>query len=89
MAASEKQPPRVQIFGIGRESCASAYEPGQDVERTVWVLGFWSGMNTATASTRGDQTDGLGILAEVKLRCSRSPSKLLAQAAYEVWEIAP
>lgn len=62
-------------------SCASAGERViNDVTINYWILGFWTGMNTATASQVGRSTDTKGVLGEVKLYCDAHPSATITEA---------
>lgn len=76
---------KVYVYGVGRESCARAFLPSRSTEREAWVMGYWSGLNTAAQSMAGHDTEIDGILAEVKLRCNRRPATELMQAVLDVW----
>jgi hypothetical protein len=82
-------------FGRGGQSCASWIHdplPGDN-----WIMGFWSGMNAMDQSFRhardgwsgggrtGENTDGRGILSEVRKVCQDKPSASLLEVVQEVY----
>jgi hypothetical protein len=87
--ASQAQPqPQTNMtmeFGIGRLSCAN-WNNLTDGEGNAWILGYWAGMNIYSDNHLvGHLTDGLGILAEVRLLCRQHPSMPILQAANTVY----
>ena len=74
---------QVLSFGVGSSSCASwKLNNNNDHAGKMWILGFWSGLNSAADTTNfvGIDTDGPAILAEVGLICASSPSMKLQDA---------
>ena len=81
---------KATLFGKGATSCATAMNPQTKMESRAWVLGFWSGLNSAASMDRkngavGDSTDALGVIGEVELECANNPSQVLAQAVFNVY----
>jgi hypothetical protein len=80
---------------VGDQSCAAWTQrllgTVQEQADRVWIIGFWSGLNMATAhrtgrnSMAGGDTDGPGIVGEVRKECSSSPSTSLSQAIVNVF----
>lgn len=74
------------LMGSGNSSCASWLENDEvELVGASWLMGFWSGMNAVTNQLVGSTTDSQGRLAEVKMVCVKQPSKLLVDAAIEVY----
>ena len=68
-------------------SCATAFADGNLNESVKWwVLGVWTGLNAATGSNTGANTDSNGMIGELKLRCSQYPSHLLMGETLYVWQ---
>src|ERR1700738_3905648 len=73
----------VDMIGIGSMSCAH-WRSSQEhqLEGTVWIYGFWTGLNYVAAAS--DQTqakiDVAKIVAEVDKTCARQTSQTLANA---------
>jgi hypothetical protein len=78
----------VDMIGIGRMSCAH-WESTQAHQRegTIWVYGFWTGLNYVAAAS--DQTqaniDVAAIVAQVEKTCARQTSQTLASAAWTTY----
>ena len=78
----------VDMIGIGRMSCAH-WESTQAHQRegTIWVYGFWTGLNYVAAAS--DQTqaniDVAAIVAQVEKTCARQTSQTLAGAAWTTY----
>jgi hypothetical protein len=76
------------MFGIGRSSCATWQSSLRyRYEGEAWILGFWSGLNSFNTqdSAVGSQTDGEGVIAEVKKVCDKGPSTSLSDAVEVVY----
>src|ERR1700682_4718329 len=74
----------VEMIGIGGLSCAHWRSTKEHLlEGTVWIYGFWTGLNYVAAAS--DQTqakiDMAAIVVEVEKTCARQTSKTLARAA--------
>jgi hypothetical protein len=50
-----------------------------------WILGYWSGLNTAKNGLVGDKTTANGVIGEVKLYCTAHPSLDLPQATFDTY----
>lgn len=45
----------------------------------MWIFGFWTGLSYGTGNVNvGRSTDSLGIVAEIKASCLKTPSELLS-----------
>ena len=81
------------IFGPMRsgESLVCADLPEVDAATTAkvnyWILGYWSGLNTAKNSLVGDKTTANGVIGEVKLYCTAHPSLDLPQATLDTFNV--
>ena len=79
------------IFGPMRngESLVCADLPEIDAVTTAkvnyWILGYWSGLNTAKNSLVGDKTTANGVIGEVNLYCAAHPSLDLPQATFDTF----
>lgn len=73
----------VQGYGIGLRSCATwmASESSQRAGEN-WILGAWTGMNLKNPKSNivGVNSDGNGILGEVRNYCVQKPSAMLLEA---------
>ena len=78
----------INLAGIGSRSC-SYWLSGRDhkLEGTVWIYGFWSGLNYVAASSQQDQPklNGAAIIAAVEAVCREKPSQILAAAAWTAY----
>lgn len=72
----------ITVFGIGGESCASAWRRDHQAESYVWLMGFWSAANLARGSDGPIESDGDGVAAEVQKTCESAPSMRLIDAAH-------
>lgn len=79
-------------FGIGGSSCASwLSNRASETEGKVWILGFWTGNNYDAASFHrngrvGSTADAVGIIGEVKKRCTENPASSLLIEAGKVYD---
>jgi hypothetical protein len=79
---------RINVVGLGAERC-DAIRSGrlnkEDV--TIWVEGFWTGLNSVAAAS--DQQQSLAdtdlMMAEVEKLCDRKPSQILAAVAWNAF----
>jgi hypothetical protein len=79
---------RVDMMGIGAMSCTHWRSTQEHrVEGTVWIYGFWTGLNYVAAAS--DQTqakiDVSAIVAEVEKTCALQPSQTLASAVWTTY----
>src|SRR3979490_493275 len=78
----------VDMLGIGRMSCTH-WQSTQEhrLEGTVWIYGFWTGLNYVAAAS--DQTqakiDMAAIVAEVEKTCAQQTLKTLASAVWTTY----
>lgn len=78
----------VGMTGIGGMSCAHWRSTKEHLsEGTVWIYGFWTGLNYAAAASDQAQsgTDTAAIVAEVKKTCAQLPSQALASAVWTTY----
>jgi hypothetical protein len=78
----------VGMMGIGSMSCAHWRATKEHLaEGTVWIYGFWTGLNYVAAASEQPQsgTDTAEIVAEVKKRCAETPSQALASAVWNTY----
>ena len=78
----------VDMMGIGGMSCAHWRSTHEHLlEGTVWVYGFWTGLNYVAAAS--DQTqakiDMAAIVVEVKTTCAQQTSQTLATAVWTTY----
>src|SRR5882757_2061672 len=87
-ARAEESRVAVQLNGIGTLSCAHwRSSAASRAEGTVWILGFWSGLNYVAAASEQSQP-GAGekqVIAEVVKLCTRDPSQVLASAVWAAY----
>jgi len=78
----------INLAGIGGRKC-SYWLSGHDhrLEGTVWIYGFWSGLNYVAASSQQDQpkTNDSAMIAAVEAACRGNPSQILAAAAWAAY----
>ena len=78
----------VDMIGIGGMSCAHWRSTKEHLlEGTVWIYGFWTGLNYVAAAS--DQTqakiDVAEIAAEVEKTCVQQTSQTLASAVWTTY----
>ena len=76
---------RINLSGIGGRTCAYWLSNNdRKLEGTVWIYGFWSGLNYVAAASQQPQSSitGSDLITAVETGCSRNPSALLATAAW-------
>jgi hypothetical protein len=78
----------VDMIGIGGMSCAHWRSTQEHLlEGTVWIYGFWTGLNYVAAAS--DQTqakiDMAAIVAEVEKTCAQQTLKTLASAVWTTY----
>jgi hypothetical protein len=78
-------PAEIAAFGRGASECSAALKPAQYEASFAWVMGYFTGLNTAARAKTGQATNGDGIMAEVQLLCRREPNLLLIDAAERVY----
>ena len=78
----------VDMIGIGSMSCAHWRTTNTHLlEGTVWIHGFWTGLNyVAAASGQTQPTISMSaIVAEVEKACARKTSQTLASAVWTTY----
>jgi hypothetical protein len=78
----------VDLAGVGSKTCAYWLSgQSQKSEGTVWIYGFWSGLNYVAAASDQDQSKATSaaMIAAVEDACRRDPSQILASAAWSAY----
>ena len=78
----------VDMMGIGAMSCAHWQSTqGHRLEGTIWIYGFWTGLNyVASASEQAvTEVDTAAAVVEVEKRCAQRPSQVLASAVWTAY----
>ena len=57
------------------------------LEGTIWVYGFWTGLNYVAAASGQTETkvDTAAVVVQVKKTCAQSPSQVLANAVWTAY----
>ena len=88
LASAQDAKVSVDMIGIGSMSCAHWRSTQEHLlEGTVWIYGFWTGLNYVAAAS--DQTqakiDVATIVAEVEKTCAQQTSQTLASAVWSTY----
>jgi hypothetical protein len=78
----------VNLAGAGSRTCAYWLSSQRHkVEGTVWIYGFWSGLNYVAAASEQDQSraTSAALIAAVEEACRRDPSRVLAATAWSAY----
>jgi hypothetical protein len=78
----------VNLAGIGMKSCAYWLSgPSHTSEGSVWIYGFWSGLNYVAAASEQGQSKATGaeMIATVEKLCRHEPSRVLASAVWSAY----
>jgi hypothetical protein len=78
----------VDMIGIGSMSCAHWRSTKEHLlEGTVWIYGFWTGLNYVAAASDQAQAkiDVAAIVAEVEKTCAQQTSQTLASAVWTTY----
>src|ERR1700741_1915889 len=78
----------VDMIGIGGMSCAHWQSTKEHLlEGTVWIYGFWTGLNYVAAASDQAQAkiDVAAIAPAVEKTCARQMSQTLASAAWTTY----
>jgi hypothetical protein len=78
----------VQMIGVGAMTCAHWRSTAASrAEGTVWIFGFWSGLNYVAAASDQAQANSeeKAVIAEVVRVCATDPSQVLASAAWAAY----
>ena len=78
----------VNLAGAGSRTCSHwlSSQPHK-AEGTVWIYGFWSGLNYVAAASEQDQSKASSnaLVSAVEEACRRDPSRILAAAAWSAY----
>jgi hypothetical protein len=78
----------VEMIGVGSLSCAHWRSTEEHrLEGTVWIHGFWTGLNYVAAASGQTQPkiSMSSIVAEVEKACARKTSQTLARAVWKTY----
>src|ERR1700754_2974096 len=78
----------VDMIGIGSMSCAHWRSTQEHrLEGTVWIYGFWTGLNYVAAASDQSQAkiDVSAIVPEVEKTCALQTSQTLASAVWTTY----
>ena len=78
----------VNMIGIGSMSCAHWRSTKEQLaEGTVWIYGFWTGLNYVAAASKQAQAkiDVATIVADVEETCDQQMSQTLASAVWTTY----
>jgi hypothetical protein len=78
----------VDLMGIGAMSCAHWQSTHElRLEGTVWIYGFWTGLNYVAVASGQTETkvDTAAAMVEVKKTCAQRPSQVLASAVWTAY----
>ena len=88
LASAQDAQVSVEMIGIGSMSCAHWRTTNAHLlEGTVWIHGFWTGLNyVAAASGQTQPTISMSlIVSEVEKACARKTSEPLASAVWTTY----
>jgi hypothetical protein len=88
LASAQDSNVSVDMIGIGSMSCAHWRSTKEHLlEGTVWIYGFWTGLNYVAAASDQAQSkiDAAAIMAEVEKTCTQQMSQTLASAVWTTY----
>jgi hypothetical protein len=88
LASAQDSNVSVDMIGIGSMSCAHWRSTKEHLlEGTVWIYGFWTGLNYVAAASDQAQAkiDVAAIMAEVEKTCAQQMSQTLASAVWTTY----
>jgi hypothetical protein len=88
LASAQDAKVSVDMVGIGSMSCAHWRSTNEHLlEGTVWIHGFWTGLNYVAAASGQTQPriSVSSIVAEVENACARKTSQTLASAVWTTY----
>ena len=88
VAAAQDDKVSVDMIGVGSMSCTHWRSTKERVlEGTVWIHGFWTGLNYVAAASGQTQPkiSMSSIVAEVEKACARKTSQTLASAVWTTY----
>ncbi|WP_167558989.1 hypothetical protein [Bradyrhizobium canariense] len=78
----------VDMMGIGDMSCAHWQSTrALRLEGTIWIYGFWTGLNYVAAASGQTETkvETAAAVVEVEKTCAQRPSQVLASAVWTAY----
>ena len=78
----------VNLAGVGSRTCAFwLSSQNHKSEGTVWIYGFWSGLNYVAAASEQNQSKATidTMISAVEQACRSYPSRVLAAAAWSTY----
>ena len=87
-AQAEDEKVAVHLSGAGASTCAHwRSSAATRAEGTVWIFGFWSGLNYVAAASGQAQPNAneKEVIAEVARVCMTDPSQVLGSAAWTAY----
>ena len=78
----------INLAGAGSKTCAYwLSNQRHKAEGTVWIYGFWSGLNYVAAASEQEQSQAAGgaLITVVEEACRRDPARVLASAAWSAY----
>jgi hypothetical protein len=78
----------VDMMGVGGMSCAHWQSTrALRLEGTIWIYGFWTGLNYVAAASGQTETkvDTAVAVVEVEKTCAQRPSQVLASAVWTAY----
>jgi hypothetical protein len=88
LASAQDAKISVDMIGIGSMSCAHWRSTKEHLlEGTVWIHGFWTGLNYVAAASGQTQKSisSSSLVAEVERTCTRQTSQTLASAVWTTY----
>jgi hypothetical protein len=88
LSSAQEAKVSVDLMGIGSMSCAHWQSTlALRLEGTVWIYGFWTGLNYVAAASGQTETkvDTATAVVEVKKTCAQRPSQVLASAVWTAY----
>jgi hypothetical protein len=88
LASAQDSNVSVDMIGIGSMSCAHWRSTKEHLlEGTVWIYGFWTGLNYVAAASDQAQAkiDVAATMSEVEKTCAQQMSQTLASAVWTTY----
>jgi hypothetical protein len=88
LSRAEEAKVAVRLNGVGAMTCAHwRSSAATRAEGTVWILGFWSGLNYVAAASQQAQPASTekDLITETVRVCAADPSQILANAVWTAY----
>jgi hypothetical protein len=88
LSRAEEAKVAVRLNGVGAMTCAHwRSSAATRAEGTVWILGFWSGLNYVAAASQQAQPASTekDLITETVRVCAADPSQILASAVWTAY----